>query len=276
MLVDLIITASVLVVAFIVTYTLYPKLVSATGLPRIFHVEEKKNERIELVVSFLKKHKVYIILAIVILSLMLMGLYVFVLPAVICLFFLKRYRQYKMKAEVVQNLAPAINIMKTALKGGLPLQGAIKNVADYSTSPRVQEIFKRIYYMSGSMGRPMNEVIAEESRRLGIAEMIFLSSVIETHIEVGGNLADMLGILEENIRRLLITKQKVSSLLAEGRMSATILSIIPVAAAFLLLKTNRHYMAFFLGPGGRTGLIAAAAFYLFGVFVAFRMIRIKV
>ncbi|MBI4745574.1 MAG: type II secretion system F family protein, partial [Deltaproteobacteria bacterium] len=184
---------------------------------KIFAPEEKEGKR--GLSSFLEKYRIYILFLLIAASTFFIRAGIFIIIAAAVVFLIKKQRDARLKKEIVKNFPNALSIMKMAAKAGLPLHGAVKNVMEYSASPQIREVFKKIYHVSYTLGEPVEKTIFKEGKRLDLPDLIFLASVIEAHVEVGGNIVELLDLLEENMRRLSVAGDRVSSLMTEGRIS---------------------------------------------------------
>lgn len=104
----------------------------------------------------------------------------------------------------------------------------------------------------------------------------FVISVIIQR-ETGGNLAEILENISSLIRERFKLQGHVKALSAEGKLSATILILLPVAIAFLMSLINPRYIeTLFTDPLGKAMIVFATFTMLLGVFVMKRLIEIKV
>jgi tight adherence protein B len=84
--------------------------------------------------------------------------------------------------------------------------------------------------------------------------------------EVGGNLAELLDTVSGTIRERDRLRRLVSTLSAEGRLSAWILGLLPVAFAGYLLLTQPSYLQpLVTNPLGILLLVTAAVVFVIGV-----------
>jgi tight adherence protein B len=103
----------------------------------------------------------------------------------------------------------------------------------------------------------------------------FVVSVILQR-ETGGNLAEIIASIARLIRERFRLEGKVRILTAEGRLSALILSLLPIAVVFALRLFNPEYInTLFTDPMGRVMAGIAMFMMLVGVLVMRRMARLK-
>ncbi|MFA5353499.1 MAG: type II secretion system F family protein, partial [Thermodesulfovibrionales bacterium] len=259
-------------IAMSVTYLVYSRVRSSGDAFMETLSGEATPETVRVVPGFFQEYKAYIITGFIVLVFLVLKLYPLAIASFLLTFFFKKYMEIQVMKDIIENFPNAVNIMKRSIRAGLPLLGAIKSTMEYSSSKHIREIFRRVYYMSHTMGRPVEACIVDEAKRLNIPDLMFLSSAIQVHVEAGGNLADTLDILEDRLRRSMMARKKVSSLMAEGRFSAMVLSVIPLIILVAVLRMSPQYLRFFITPEGRMGIIMVLAFYVFGVFITFRLV----
>ena len=114
-------------------------------------------------------------------------------------------------------------------------------------------------------------------RRWGLPDMHMFVVSVSVQMETGGNLAEILENLSKVIRDRASMFMKVRALSSEGRMTAVILTALPILAFVGLFLTNPVFYLdvatdpiFFIGFGGLILL------YLVGFFTIRRMIDLKV
>jgi len=95
--------------------------------------------------------------------------------------------------------------------------------------------------------------------------------------ETGGNLAEILENLSQVIRERASMMLKVRALSSEGRMTAAMLTALPILAFTLLFIGNpRFYLDVADDPAFLPGYVALLILYLIGFFSIRRMIDLKV
>jgi tight adherence protein B len=119
----------------------------------------------------------------------------------------------------------AISLVLRAVRAGLPVSEAIRNIGQETPSPTCDE-FNRIAHET-AIGMPVETAIWRLFQRSGIKEYAFLSVTIGLQAQTGGNLAETLENLADLVRKRVAMQGKVRALSSEGRASATILVLLP-------------------------------------------------
>lgn len=126
---------------------------------------------------------------------------------------------------LVGQLPEALDMMARGLRVGHPIAMSLQRVAHEMPDPIGSEfalIEDRVRH-----GAELTEAFAEFAERVDIEDARYLAASISIQHGTGGNLARVLAILSKVIRDRLLMKKKIVAISAEGRLSGTILSIMP-------------------------------------------------
>ena len=116
------------------------------------------------------------------------------------------------------------------------------------------------------LGSPLSAALDALSDRLGIIDFEWTVLAIQIQREVGGNLAEILEIISETIRERARLKRQISTLTAEGKLSAYVLGCLPFAMGALLMFQSPDYLTplfhdpigLFMIGGGLVGIAVGA------------------
>lgn len=128
--------------------------------------------------------------------------------------------------ELVRQLPDALDMMARGLKVGHPLQTSLATVANEMPDPIGTEF--GIVVDQVSFGDELVEAFNEFADRLNQEDVHYLATAIAIQHGTGGDLARVLTVLSKVIRERLTMRRKVRAVSAEGRLSAAILSVVPV------------------------------------------------
>lgn len=94
--------------------------------------------------------------------------------------------------------------------------------------------------------------------------------------QVGGNLSVILDTISKTIKERTKIKNEIRVLTATGRISGTVIGLLPVAIGLILLLLNPEYIElFFTTQIGTALLIAAGVLELIGFLVVKKMVSVK-
>jgi tight adherence protein B len=154
----------------------------------------------------------------------------------------------KTKALIAQ-LPDALELMARGLRVGHPLNTSIASVAQEMSDPIGSEfgiIFDQINY-----GDDLPEAFQDFAERIDIEDLHYLSASIGIQHGTGSDLAHVVELLAKVVRSRIMLRRKVRAISAEGRVSAIVLSCLPVV---MFVSTS------FLSPDYYAGVYDDPAF----------------
>jgi tight adherence protein B len=137
----------------------------------------------------------------------------------------------------VTQLEPATRLMAGGLRVGLGLRQALAIVMDELPDPARHE-FRRVIGHT-NLGASIYDAMDLMAARMPSHEALMLTRVFRVQSETGGDLARILDQLAETIKDRRQVQRKISSLTAEGRMSAWVLMAIPVCLGLFIAATQQ-------------------------------------
>ncbi|TIV32981.1 MAG: type II secretion system F family protein [Mesorhizobium sp.] len=184
----------------------------------------------------------------------------------------RRTRRVKAFLEEFPN---ALDIIVRAVKSGLPLNDAIRMIANESPEP-VRSEFRRIVD-SQQMGMSVPDAAMRMSETMPCSEAGFFGIVIQIQSQAGGNLSEALGNLSRVLRDRKKMKAKVQALSMEAKASAVIIGALPFVVAFLVYLSSPNYiMPLFTTNVGNLILGCAGVWMSIGILVMRKMMNFEV
>jgi tight adherence protein B len=136
-------------------------------------------------------------------------------------------------------LPDTLQIMAGSLRAGYGLVQAVDAVAREAPSPTLEE-FRRVV-LEHRLGRDLTEALQALADRFGTEDLEWVVQAVDIHREVGGDLAAILDTVAATIRERAQLQRQVQALTAEGRLSAYVLTALPIALALALKVINPDY-----------------------------------
>ena len=184
----------------------------------------------------------------------------------------RRTRRVKAFLEEFPN---ALDIIVRAVKSGLPLNDAIRLIANESPEP-VRSEFRRIVD-SQQLGMSVPDAAMRMSETMPCSEAGFFGIVIQIQSQAGGNLSEALGNLSRVLRDRKKMKAKVQALSMEAKASAVIIGALPFVVAFLVYLSSPNYiMPLFTTSVGNLILGCAGVWMSIGILVMRKMMNFEV
>jgi len=147
-----------------------------------------------------------------------------------------RFKMARRLAAFVTQLEPATRLMAGGLRVGLGIRQALSIVIDELPDPARHE-FRRVIGLT-NIGASVYDGMDDLAARMPSHESLMLARVFRVQSETGGDLARILDQLADTIKDRRQIQRKISSLTAEGRMSAWVLMLIPVGLGLFIVTTQ--------------------------------------
>jgi tight adherence protein B len=176
-------------------------------------------------------------------------------------------------------LGDTITMMANALRGGYSFLQTLDMVSREAPNPIAAE-FRRVVQEVG-LGRSTEEALNNLMRRMPSDDLDLLITAVNIQMEVGGNLAQILDTIGHTIRERVRIKGEINTLTAQGRISAWVITGLPIALAIIVTMINPGYMApiftFGMPPQAWCCLpVTSLAMIVIGYFVIMRIMDIEV
>ncbi|MCY4643004.1 MAG: type II secretion system F family protein [Bacteriovoracales bacterium] len=181
----------------------------------------------------------------------------------------------KRRIKAYQNqMVDALNLLGNGLKAGLSFNQGMRMVVD-EISPPISQEFKRVLD-ENSLGQPLEECLENLSKRIPLPENDMFVTSVNILKESGGNLADIFSTITDVIRERIRLQQKVDTFTAQGKVQATIISLMPSGMLLVYTASDPESMGnVFTQPLGVLLLGVAFGLNIVGYFVIRKVITIK-
>jgi tight adherence protein B len=178
--------------------------------------------------------------------------------------YLKR-RQAKRVGKLEEQLPDAIDMLVNALKAGYSIQAAMEFVGREIPQPLGPEFTR--FYEEQRLGMDVRAALLRLQERVGTMDVKMFVTALLIQRETGGNLGEVLGKLAVMMRERVAFRGHLATLTAEPKMSARLLTMLPLFMFFVLLAINGAYeRMLWTAPGGRVvlayGVCSIAVGYL--------------
>jgi tight adherence protein B len=191
--------------------------------------------------------------------LIVLGIAALVPPAALNFLADKRRRQFEAM------LPDTLQLLAGTLRAGYSLMQGVEAVSQEVDEPMGREL--RLVVTEARLGRPLEEALDAVAERMGSKDFAWAVMAIRIQREVGGNLSELLMTVAETMTQRERLRREVKTLTAEGRISAYVLGILPLAMALAMYVLNPDYLkVLFDGTVGRV-MLGAGAVMMAGGFV---------
>ena len=170
--------------------------------------------------------------------------------------------------------AEVLEIIVRSLRAGHPLPISLALVAREMPDPVGTEF--GILSDEINYGLEIPSALNNLFRRVGDPDLKFFITAISIQTQTGGNLAELLARLARMIHDREKLRRKVTSLTAEGRMSSTFLSLLPVFLFFVINALSPDYFGgVWNEPGFRKSMAIAGCLLVIGNFMMRRLTKLR-
>jgi len=186
---------------------------------------------------------------------LLLGLALGALGTILPLYYM-RQRSRRRRDGFVRQLPEVLTLLVGGIRAGFGLAQALDSVAGQVGPPASTELGRAMRAVE--LGMPVDQALNEMAERVGLDELDLVVTAIVVQHEMGGNLAQTLEVIGETVRDRIRMLRQVRVLTAQQRLSGYVMSILPVALAFIFYLMDPAYILRLFQPGWIRLLPAAA------------------
>lgn len=185
------------------------------------------------------------------------------------------HRRGQRMAQIESHLPDVLDLIARSMQAGHAFTSALKMAASDAKPPlstELRRVFDEINY-----GLDMRQALSDMAERVASDDVRFFVIAVLIQHETGGNLAEIL----KNTAALIRERQKLRGVIrvlsGEGRVSAWILSLLPLGLAAALNLINPEFMStLWTSPLGLQMLYTCLTLMFLGVVWMWRLIDIQI
>jgi tight adherence protein B len=201
-----------------------------------------------------------------------------VIGAVVCGMIPRMYRSRgrdKRLAAMEEQFPEALDFLARSVRAGNAFSIALELLAGESAEPIKSEIAKVTREMA--LGSGLEEALQGLINRIPLLEVRMFVAAVLLQRETGGNLSEVLSKLGVSVRERLRLRGQVQAASGQGRLTAKVLTFLPVATLLMLELVSPAYIRNLTDdPIGRNLLGIGAVSQILGYVVMQRMIKVEV
>ncbi|HUQ98196.1 MAG TPA: type II secretion system F family protein [Gemmatimonadaceae bacterium] len=185
-------------------------------------------------------------------------------------------RKHKKRLSAFENQIPdAVDMLVSAMKAGYSFQAATQFIGSEMTAPAGPEFAR--FYDEQRLGIEVRTALLNMQTRMDSQDLKMFVTAVLIQRETGGNLAEVLQNLADIIRERIAMRGHIETLIAEPRMSARFLALLPVVVALILMVVSPQFLDPMLeSSGGRTALGVAGLGVIFGYGIMMRIADVDI
>ncbi|THE10601.1 type II secretion system F family protein [Bacillus timonensis] len=257
-------------------------------LSTVIHPRKNKQERLQLeleAAGIPLKPEEFILLRVVIVGFVLflsllsqMHLFVILIAIIIGWTIPRFYLKFKKEKRLLKcasQLPQTLETMSTAMKSGFSFMQAMQIIAKEVPDPIGPEFTRAIQEIN--LGISMETAFEAMLKRLPNKDLDIVVTALLIQRTTGGNLTQILETIKDTITERVRMKEELNALTAQGKMSAWVISLLPVILGLILNVMNPEYFSPLLShPLGWTLLGFGAVSGIIGWLLIQKIIKIEV
>ena len=157
---------------------------------------------------------------------------------------LRARRQQKRRAREMREAMPEmLRLLCIALDSGSSLVQALDYAASNCPEPLAGELQRAVWDMQAGQG--FSEAMEKLRERAGGAEFSYLAVAMEVQHQTGSSLSDVLASVSQSLAGVAELEESLETQTTQGRLSARVVAIMPVAILALLSVLSPGYVTVF-------------------------------
>ncbi|WP_344866942.1 type II secretion system F family protein [Planomonospora alba] len=187
----------------------------------------------------------------------------------------RRHRASRRARLFAEHLPDALQLVVGSLRSGFSLGQALAALVREAAEPVGTEFGRAL--AETRLGVDLEDALERVAGRTRCRDLSWLVMAIRIQHEVGGNLAEIMATAVDTMRERAQLRRHVRTLTAEGRLSAYVLTGLPVGiGAWMFLIRGEYVRPLHTEPLGIAMLAAAVLLVAVGAFWMSRLVRVEV
>ena len=185
-------------------------------------------------------------------------------------------KKRKKRLDTLEEQFPeALDFLSRSMRAGHAFTITLQMVGEELADPLGQEF--RTLFNEQNLGATLEAALRNFAERVPLLDVRFFTSSVLLQKQTGGNLAEILTRLAYVIRERFRLKGQVRAASAHGRLTATILTVLPIATMLgMLLVAPGYLQGMAADPDGKWLIGASIAAQFIGYYFIRKIITIKV
>lgn len=202
------------------------------------------------------------------------AVFALLLGAVLPIMYLN-FRATRIRNKMQEQFPVALDVFVRGLRAGHPIAAALDLLTVEMPDPIGTEFGLAVDEVT--YGAELRDALQNMAERWNLDDMRMFVVSLSVQNETGGNLAEILENLSQVIRERAALLMKVRALSSEGRMTAFMLTVLPIFTFVMLFLLNpRFFLDVANDPYFIPGFVSLGLLYLVGFITIRRMIDLKV
>jgi tight adherence protein B len=186
-----------------------------------------------------------------------------------------QFKANRTRKKMEEQFPVALDVFVRGLRAGHPIAAALDLLTVEMPDPIGSEF--GVVVDEVTYGAELRDALQAMAERWDLDDMRMFVVSLSVQSETGGNLAEILENLSKVIRERHSMMLKVRALSSEGRMTAIMLTILPIFSfVFLFISNPRFYLDVADDPAFIPGFVILIVMYAIGFMTIRKMVDLKV
>jgi tight adherence protein B len=186
-----------------------------------------------------------------------------------------RKKRTKRLDTLEEQFPEALDFLARSMRAGHAFSISLEMIGEEVSDPLGLEF--RTLFNEQNLGAPLDIALRNFTNRVPLLDCRFFTSSVMLQKQTGGNLSEILARLAYVIRERFRLKGQVKAASAHGRMTAGVLTVLPIATMGGLLMVAPGYLqGMAADPDGKKLIVGAVVAQLLGNYFIKKIIKIKV
>jgi tight adherence protein B len=186
-----------------------------------------------------------------------------------------RFKRKKRLDTLEEQFPESLDFLARSMRAGHAFSISLEMLGEEMADPLGQEF--RALFNEQNLGAPLDTALRNFAMRVPLLDVRFFTSSVLLQKQTGGNLSEILSRLAYIIRERFRLKGQVKAASAHGRLTATILTLMPIGTMLALLFVAPGYLQGMANDSdGKYMIGGAIVAQLLGNFFIKKIINIKV
>lgn len=178
------------------------------------------------------------------------------------------------RKKFTNQLGDMLTMVANALRAGFSFMQAFELIAREMDAPMGREV--QLVVNEVNLGNTLESALDNMQRRVASPDFELVVTAVLIQRQVGGDLASILDTISETIAERVRMRREVMALTAQGRASAMVVGLVPVALAGAMSIFNPNYLKPLIETDmGRMFVLGAIILELIGILIIRRIVDIK-
>ncbi|MFQ5862420.1 MAG: type II secretion system F family protein [Candidatus Brocadiales bacterium] len=196
-----------------------------------------------------------------------------VLFIIVGVFWILKFRRDRFLMKCEAQLPDALDFIVRSLKAGHAFSTSISLVGEELPPPLGPE-FRRVF-KEQKLGVPLSTALLELTKRTPTMDFRYFVTAYLVNREIGGNLSEVLENISRLIRERFKLRAHVQAITAEGRWSAWVISLLPIATVAAIFTIRPEYFRLLVEePFGQKLILIAIGMWFMGIVVTRRLVHV--